>query len=58
MKYLKRIDDSDKSALIGAAGASLVPLLLQPYIPGGQIGTFIACLLFGFIVYKGVDAIF
>lgn len=51
-------DDSDKAALAGAAGASLVPLLLQPYIPFGQVGVFLVCLILGYVIYKGIDKVF
>jgi hypothetical protein len=58
MKLKLRLEETSIAALLGAAGASLVPLLLQQYIPGGPIGIFLVCLLMGFIVYKGVDRIF
>jgi hypothetical protein len=54
----KILDDADKAALLAAGGASLVPLFLQSYIPGGPFGIFIACVGLGFAVYKIIDMIF
>ena len=54
----KVLDETDKAALISGAGASLVPLFLQSFIPGGPVGVFVACILLGFGLYKVVDKLF
>lgn len=54
----KFLDDASKAALIGGVGASSVPIFLQSFIPGGPLGTLIACAIMGLIAFKIIDSAF